>query len=234
MERIIDELLAELEHLKFGDPVTHVYNPLRYARDAHEQYIHLYGKPPKKVMILGMNPGPWGMAQTGIPFGDVVFVREWLGINTPVGAPREIHPKRPVLGLDCVRSEVSGRRLWGWAQKRFKTPKNFFRNFWVANYCPLVFMEASGRNRTPDKLPKTEKLRLFKACDRALRRTVDWLQPKCVIGVGNFAAQRTKIALSGIDINLARVTHPSPANPRANQGWEQWMDQTLGGLDVSI
>ncbi len=234
LEKIIDHLLAELAPLTFGPPVTHVYNPLIYARDAHSQYMCRFGHCPKEVILLGMNPGPWGMAQTGVPFGDVSFAKGWMGIDTPIGIPAKMHPKRPIHGFECKRSEVSGQRLWGWAKARFKTPQTFFKRFWVANYCPLVFMEHSGRNRTPDKLPKTEKAALFKACDTALQQWVQQLKPRFVIGVGAFAAQRSKIALSEMDVTMGSVTHPSPANPKANQGWQQWMDKTLADLGILI
>src|SRR4026209_220177 len=107
--------------------------------------------------MLGMNPGPFGMVQTGVPFGDVAMARSWLGVVGPVARPRDEHPKRPVLGLECRRSEVSGARLWGWARDTFKSPDRFFERFFVVNYCPLLFMEAGGRNLTPDKLPSAER-----------------------------------------------------------------------------
>lgn len=234
MEKIIDALVDELSPLTFGPPVTHIYNPLIYARQVHSRYLKRFGQPGKEVMLVGMNPGPWGMAQTGIPFGDKGFVKGWMGIEGCVRKPDSMHPKRPIQGFDCSRGEVSGRRLWGWAKERFKTPELFFNSFWVANYCPLVFMEETGRNRTPDKLPKAEKRLLFDACDRALLQSVQWIKPRYVIGIGNFAAQRAQKALSGISVEVGRVTHPSPANPRANQGWSQWMDKALMDLNVSI
>jgi single-strand selective monofunctional uracil DNA glycosylase len=234
MEKAIDELLVHLAPLTFGRPVAHIYNPLTYARHSHSRYLHRFGHGLKEVMVVGMNPGPWGMAQTGVPFGDVGFVSGWLGINVPVGTPDRMHPKRPIQGFGCARAEVSGRRLWGWARERFKTPEAFFKRFWVANYCPLVFMEESGRNRTPDKLPRIEKAPLFDACDKALRQSVQLLQPRCVIGVGNFATQRAQAALTGMNVTVGCVTHPSPANPKANQGWGKWMDQALAQLNVSV
>src|SRR5690606_1352475 len=105
--------------LRFRDPVEYVYNPLEYARRPHEAYLKRYGTGPKEVLLLGMNPGPFGMAQTGVPFGEVAHVREWLGIEDGVDRPAVEHPKRPVLGFDCKRAEVSGARLWGWARDRF-------------------------------------------------------------------------------------------------------------------
>src|SRR5690606_19431577 len=142
---------------------------------------------PKEVVLVGMNPGPFGMAQTGVPFGEVAAVRDWMGIEAAIGRPPEEHPKRPVLGFDCPRSEVSGARLWGWAKDRFGTPEAFFARFFVINYCPLVFLEESGRNRTPDKLPAAEREALTAVCDRALRDSIEVLSPQHVVGVGTWA-----------------------------------------------
>ncbi len=119
---ISDDLAAELRGLRFGPPVAHVYNPLEYAREPYRQYLSRYGLPPRQVVLVGMNPGPWGMAQTGVPFGEVRAVRDWMGIEAPVGQPGRVHPKRPINGFACTRSEVSGRRLWGWAQNTSAAP----------------------------------------------------------------------------------------------------------------
>lgn len=232
MTEIVDALLEELRPLHFGPPVAYVYNPLEYARTAYERYFALYNGRPKKVVLCGMNPGPWGMAQTGIPFGEVAAVRDWLRIEAPVGRPSRMHPRRPVQGFACRRSEVSGRRLWGWARKTFRTPERFFARFFVANYCPLLFLEESGRNRTPNNLPKSEQKPLLAACDRALRRTVEWMHPQYVIGVGQFAAERARAALSGMDVITGGITHPSPANPKANRGWESLVESELQALGI--
>jgi single-strand selective monofunctional uracil DNA glycosylase len=205
--------------LRFGPPVSHVYNPLVYARRPHEAYLSRYGAGRKRVVFLGMNPGPFGMAQTGVPFGAVEPVRRWLGIEEPVTRPRVEHPRRPVLGFECPREEVSGRRLWGAAEAGFGTPRRFFSRRFVANYCPLLFLERSGRNRTPDKLPRAEREPLFSACDRHLRRVVDALQPAWVVGVGAFAEARAREALAGRGPRIARIPHPSPANPAAQRDW---------------
>jgi single-strand selective monofunctional uracil DNA glycosylase len=217
--QIIEALNRELEALRFAPPVTHVYNPLDYAKAAYLQYAERYGRGRRPVVLLGMNPGPWGMAQTGVPFGDVTVVVEWLAVQAPVGRPAVMHPKRPVEGGACRRGEVSGRRLWGWARDVFGTPQRFFETFFVANYCPLVFMEASGRNRTPDKLPVGERRLLEAACDRALVALADLMQPGHVIGVGAFAAASARRALVETSVSVGQITHPSPANPRANRDW---------------
>ncbi|MGD2115732.1 MAG: single-stranded DNA-binding protein [Acidobacteriota bacterium] len=235
MADVIDELTRAVGDLSFGAPVTHVYNPLEYAAEPHREYLDRYGHGPKEVLLVGMNPGPWGMAQTGVPFGEVSLVRDWLRIGGRIGRPEPEHPKRPIEGFDCARSEVSGRRLWGWAAARFGTPERFFERFFVWNYCPLVFMEESGRNRTPDKLPKAEREPLFRACDRALRQAVDRLEPAWLVGVGRFAEGRARHAV-GQSGNLAvgTVLHPSPASPKANRGWEEQAEAQLRELGIEL
>ncbi len=219
--------------LRFAAPVSFVYNPLDYARAPHEQYLHRYGGGAKEVLLLGMNPGPFGMAQTGVPFGDVTMVRDWLAIDAPVGKPPEEHPKRPVQGFDCRRTEVSGTRLWGWARDRFGTPERFFARFFVANYCPLVFMEASGANRTPDKLAPAEQQAMMAMCDDALRDVVRALAPRFVIGIGGFAERRARAALAGEAVAIGTILHPSPASPLANRGWAKAAERQLAELGVA-
>lgn len=232
----IDRALSDaVDRLRFADPVTHVYNPLAYARAPHELYLERYGNGPKEALFLGMNPGPFGMAQTGIPFGEVEHARDWLKVSAPVSRPKDEHPKRPIEGFDCARSEVSGRRLWGWAKARFETPERFFARFFVVNYCPLVFMEGpTGKNRVPEKLPAEEREPLFEACDEALRQVVRELSPKLVIGVGTWARDRAKLALEGFDVAFGTVLHPSPASPAANRGWEKQAEAQLVELGVTI
>lgn len=228
------KLARKVEALSFGAPVTHVYNPLRYAAPAYREYLRRYAASPKRVVFLGMNPGPWGMAQTGIPFGEVAAVRDWLGISAEIGTPEREHPKRPVEGFACARSEVSGARLWGALAERYGEPERFFRERFVANYCPLVFMEESGRNRTPDRLPAAEREALFAACDDHLRALCTALAPEWVIGVGTFAAGRAEAALAGTGIGVGTVLHPSPASPAANRGWAEQADAQLARYGLAL
>lgn len=231
---ILDRLVRTLAPLRFGPPVTHVYNPLEYAREPYETYLSRWGSGPKKRTSLGMNPGPFGMAQTGVPFGDVAMVRDWLGIHGAVGKPEVEHPKRPILGFDCPRSEVSGTRIWGWAKETFGTPDAFFSRFFVFNYCPLVFMEASGRNLTPDRLPAAEREPLFAACDEALQELCKIWRPRWVVGVGAFAESRAKAALGDADVRIGRILHPSPANPQANLGWAEAATRALHEMGIEL
>ena len=171
------------------------------------------------------------MAQTGIPFGEIDHAANFLKVRGEVKQPKNQHPKRPILGFDCPRSEVSGRRLWGWCQKRFGTAERFFAQYFVHNYCPLVFMDEGGRNITPDKLPSAEREPLFEICDDLLRRVVTTLQPRMVVGVGAFAEKRARLALAEFDLAFGRLPHPSPASPLANRGWAQAADRALDALD---
>lgn len=230
-----EELSEALSELAFSAPVAHVYNPLVYARRAHLEYLERFGGGTKEVVFLGMNPGPWGMVQTGVPFGEVEHVRDWLGITDGVEPPDVQHPKRPIEGFECSRSEVSGRRLWGWVRRRFGKPERFFEDFFIANYCPLAFLERSGRNLTPDRLPVAERRPLLEICDRALEKLISHLGPSRVIGIGRFAERRARAALEADGIEIGCGLHPSPANPAANRGWEERWERDLveAGVDLA-
>ena len=236
MLKAAQQLSAHVRTLKFTSPVTHVYNPLDYAWRAHEMYLRLYGNTTKRVIFLGMNPGPFGMAQTGIPFGQIAAVRDWLGITTKINKPRKENPKRPVLGFDCHRSEISGERLWGLFRERFGTAENFFREHIVMNYCPLAFMEERGRNRTPDKLKPREREKLFAVCDDHLREIVRILEPEWLIGVGEFAMKRAlPVFAKGqvpVRLGLGQMLHPSPACPASNVDWAGKVTRQLQQLGV--
>jgi single-strand selective monofunctional uracil DNA glycosylase len=233
-------LSRSLARLSFPLPVAHVYDPLSYAWAPYEQYVMRFGDGRRRVVLLGMNPGPFGMVQTGVPFGEVAAVRDWMRIRAPVGRPKHEHPKRPVEGFACARSEVSGRRLWGWAKKRFGPAETFFADWFVLNYCPLAFLETSGRNLTPDKLPAALLAQVHAACDRHLAVALAALAPAFAIGVGGFAEKRLHAVLEGnlVDgavaraIRVGQILHPSPASPAANRGWEEAAERQLAALGV--
>ncbi len=232
------DLSASVDRLRFqgpaATPVAFVYNPLAYARGPHEAYLAKWGAAPKEALFLGMNPGPFGMAQTGVPFGDPALVRDFLGITGLVSKPKKEHPARPIVGMDSPRSEVSGARFWGWAKARFVTADAFFKRFFVVNYCPLLFMEGGGKNLTPDKLTPKERAALYAPCDEALRRIVATLKPSHVIGIGAFAEKRAAEALDGLPITIGTVLHPSPASPLANRGWAEAAEAGLRKQGVAI
>ena len=233
--RIARRLGRETGAMTFAEPVAHVYNPLEYAWRPHRAYLEKFGADsPREVFLVGMNPGPWGMAQTGVPFGDVSAVREWMGIEEKVTKPADEHHKVVIKGFESQRREVSGQRVWAWAGERFGSAENFFDRFMVMNYCPLCFLEAGGRNRTPDKLTREERDQLYAYCDKALRDSIKALQPRFVIGIGKFAEARIKSAADGLDVVIGSVLHPSPASPIANRGWAPQMDAGLKALGIAV
>ena len=229
-----ERLAASLRELEFSPPVAYVYRTLDYTWQAHCQYLERFGKGKKRVVFLGMNPGPFGMAQTGVPFGEVAAVRDWMGINAPIGKPTPEHPKRPVDGFQCKRSEVSGRRLWGLFAERFENAGAFFKDHFVLNYCPLVWMSATGANLTPDKLPATEMAPVEQACLKHLQEVIALLRPSYLIGVGGFAEERLRRAAAGggSPARIGRILHPSPASPAANRGWAEAAGRQLSELGV--
>lgn len=216
-------LVKNLNGLTFSAPVACVYQPLTYAWRPHQCYLERYGSHPKRIVFLGMNPGPFGMAQTGVPFGEVAAVRDWLGIQEIVCKPSPEHPNRPIEGFACTRSEVSGRRLWGLFAERFHSADDFFKNHFVLNYCPLVWMNDRGANLTPDKLPAAEMAPVEKACLTHLTEVINVLQPDFLIGVGAFAEDRLRLAAASCHskAHIGRILHPSPASPAANRGWAE-------------
>lgn len=232
LKKITSNLCDALDGLRFSEPVTHVYNPLVYARRPHDAFLERCGNAPLKVLFLGMNPGPYGMAQTGVPFGEVHAVRDWIGINESVDQPPNPHPKRPVQGFQCTRSEVSGRRLWGLFTERFKKTAAFFDQCFVVNYCPLVFMEESGRNRTPDKIPKREMEPVYAACDTYVRALVDLLKPEWAVGIGGFAEGCLRRNIESPATQIGRILHPSPASPAANRGWAETSTKEMEAMGI--
>ena len=229
-----ERLAAGLRDLEFSPPVACVYRTLDYTWQSHRQYLERFGKGGKRVVFLGMNPGPFGMAQTGVPFGEVAAVRDWMGIQAPVGKPEPEHPKRLIEGFECKRSEVSGRRLWGLFAERFENAGDFFKDHFVLNYCPLVWMSATGANLTPDKLPAAEMAPVEQACQKHLQEVISLLKPSWLIGVGGFAEERLRRAaeVTGSSPRIGRILHPSPASPAANRGWAEAAGRQLVDLGV--
>jgi single-strand selective monofunctional uracil DNA glycosylase len=233
--RAAERLIACIENLNFTAPVAYVYNPLVYAWAAYRSYLERFAATPKRVMLLGMNPGPWGMAQTGVPFGEILAVREWMGIEEQVRRPEEEHPRRPVMGFSVTRSEVSGKRLWGLIKQRFGDAEMFFRDHFVGNYCPLLFLDRDGKNITPDKLRSADRDSLFRCCDDHLRAVIEALQPEWLVGIGRFTEQRLRVLRESAcwkEMKVAGILHPSPASPLANRGWADLAADRLISLGI--
>jgi single-strand selective monofunctional uracil DNA glycosylase len=236
MKAFLEDWVRELKQMHFTPPVAHVYNPIDYASEVHLNYWERYGNSSKKLLLLGMNPGPWGMTQTGVPFGEVSLVKDWLQLTGEIRQPSLSHPARPITGWACSRREISGTRLWGCIRQRYPDPQDFFRLGFVASFCPLVFLEQSGLNRTPDKLPKAERQPLIESCQRALLYLVKRQRPQILVGIGKWATQQaidTQAAFANEfpELRVVSIPHPSPANPATNSGWGSELTQLLHEFD---
>ena len=232
VKKAAETLRDSVNNLRFSERAAYVYNPLDYAWEMHAAYVDKFARATCDVIFLGMNPGPFGMAQTGIPFGEVKAVRDWMKLDAPISSSIKTHPSRPILGLQCKRSEVSGKRLWGLFQSRYGSADVFFKKHYVLNYCPLLFLEEGGRNLTPDKLPSADLKQLYHYCDEHIRDVVTAMQPTYLVGVGQFAEKRLSMVF-GDTVTIARVLHPSPASPAANRGWAAQAANELEATGVS-
>lgn len=174
------------------------------------------------------------LSSSQVPFGEVSVVRDWLGLGGPVRSPPQEHPKRPVLGLECPQSEVSGARFWGFFRNLCGQPEVFFRHCFVHNLCPLLLLAPSGRNITPAELPARQREQLLGVCDVALCRQVQLLGVRLVVGVGRLAEQRARRALAGLmpEVQVEGLLHPSPRSPQANKGWEAVAKERLNELGL--
>ena len=218
VEKFADSLVKE-------GSVDAVYNPLVYAWEPHRAYLELASGGGAKTLLLGMNPGPHGMGQMGIPFAATSVVRDLLKItDLEVGQPSTPHPKRPISGLDWPKEEVSGTRLWGLLANEYGSAESIFKSVFLLNHCPLMlFSGERATNITPDKITGPTTKALLERCDDHLREVVDIMQIEQVIGVGRYSEKRALNALSGIDISITTCWHPSPASPLANRNkGEDW------------
>ncbi|MEB3298809.1 MAG: single-stranded DNA-binding protein [Candidatus Sericytochromatia bacterium] len=218
--------------------LRHIYRPQAYAEAPLAAWLEQYGRPgPRRALFLGMNPGPWGMGQTGIPFGDPEIVRSWMGLTGPVHNPKGARPDRPVLGLHSKRRESSGQSLYGWAMERFGTAESFFRWVFVVNYCPLLFFDENGKNVIPTDFRKGGLgLREMTAwCDAALQAWIAMMEPTWVVGIGGYATARLTAALEALPAagkrhpKLASIIHPSPQTRGhwGRTGWSAYVEKQM-------
>ena len=201
------------------------YNPLNYAWDAHEAYLRKMGGGGARTVILGMTPGPHGMGQMGIPFAATSVVRDLLGITgIPVDQPEVVDSRRPVVGLEYPREEVSGTRLWGLLTEYYGDVGAIASSVFLVNHCPLMlFSGPRAANITPDKVAGPTAQVLLERCDQHLREVVSALNADQVIGIGKFAESRARSALVDEAVKIVGCWHPSPASPLANRnGGADW------------
>lgn len=66
LHAIESQMSLELKTINFPNNIVAIYNPLEYAEAIHCEYMSKYLDGIKKVLFIGMNPGPFGMCQTGV------------------------------------------------------------------------------------------------------------------------------------------------------------------------
>ncbi|KAH8374826.1 hypothetical protein KR200_006973 [Drosophila serrata] len=218
-ENKLNETLDELDP---PSGIQCMYNPIVYASQLHCDYLRRYLNGAKKLVFIGMNPGPNGMAQTGIPFGNVRTVKVLMQLSGSVEKPPNEHPKRPVVGLDCRIEEPSGVRLWELFLRLAGNMETFAQQCFVHNFCPLAFFDEAGKNLTPGELKGTYKQQLRDRCLDTLEEQLHLLQPQVVVAVGEYvhtALKRSKFCKSDSVIVL-RLPHPSPRSVN-NNNWPE-------------
>lgn len=223
-----------------------VYNPLVYGRVAHERYLSLAASGPRPVLFVGMNPGPHGMVQTAVPFGDVVNARAIQALAGSVeGAPlidRERLPAlahlRPIEGYSFARKEVSGTRFWSEFAPVFAAAGptrdrllSTLRSAFVLNICPLAFFGAvdplkgprsPAANITPDKLPKPYREQVLAPCREYFGVVLRSLRPWGLVCFGGWAEKLAATWVRDIDgqpPRVEKVHHPSPRVLNTAAGW---------------
>ncbi|CAH0690088.1 unnamed protein product [Spodoptera exigua] len=189
---LADELNLSLEQFQLPKKVEVVYNPTIYAREPFEMYVRKYCNTPKPILFFGMNPGPFGMSQTGVPFGEIESVRDWLGITGQVGKPPVEIRGREVLGFQCKKTEASGKKFWGLFKNLCITPENFFRSSFVYNYLPQQWMTRSGSNLTPGECKKAEVEVLYRICDPVFHKVLELYEVEIIVAIGKFCETRAK------------------------------------------
>lgn len=257
-----------LDRLPLPAGVSHVYNPLAYMRRAHERYLERFvpcmyeqvaprtilttAPSPRPYLILGMNPGPWGMVQTGVPFGDVATARSLLLYDTPPQPELErvsLHPNRPVQGFACTRREASGERLWGGLSQVWAGgPVDVLRDAFAMNYCPLAYFagDEQGTNVTPDAFAKSGPHRdreyakaLDALCGEYLGRVIEAMGTRVVLAVGRYAEFKARMAQAVLCVSSTRpklqvvyLTHPSPLATRSAEQWAEMAQSTMKAAGV--
>jgi len=233
--KIEQELSKNLLHIEYSETkVKYISNPVEHAKEPHTSFLEKYLNGGKSILFLGMNPGPWGMCQTGVPFGEVQTCKNWLKICGNVTQPKNYHPKRPIEGFGCKRREVSGERFWRFFEMKCKTPDVFFKDCFVYNHCPLAFMTETGKNITPPQIGADKRALINNLCDNALVDVIKLLGVSSVIGVGKFAEKRANEIKKkfNLDISVFFLLHPSPASPAANKGWSDIAEVSLRQMNI--
>ncbi|KAI8124664.1 hypothetical protein FF38_10666 [Lucilia cuprina] len=218
------QLNEKLRNITTPLEISYIYNPVEYAADLHQAYLKKYLKGGKKVLFIGLNPGPNGMGQTGIPFGNITTVRDKMGLNGTVNQPPNIHPKRPVNGLATTIEEPSGKRLWTKFQELSDGSLDiFFEQCFVYNFCPLLFYNSKGDYISPQKLKAPYNRQISNACLHTIEQILELIQPEVIVAIGRYAYDNLKAVKYCIEKRLLYLRHPSPR--ACTKNWSKIADE---------
>ncbi len=209
-----ESLSSELEKVDW-EFAGIVCNPLVYAWENYAEYVRMSVSNSSIILFLGMNPGPYGMMQTGVPFGDINAVKNYLKISGTVLEPECNPPHKRVEGMKISRGEISGQKFWKMAST-YGSPEEFFAVASVFSFCPLAFIDGR-RNITPDELPVSDRKTIDRICGSSLSALLDILSPSRCIALGHYAEKR--LLSSGVDAPVY-FPHPSPRNPKSMEFWD--------------
>lgn len=222
----------------------HVWNPGRYGASWHRRFRRMVPLESNPVILFGLNPGPYGMAQTGIPFTDVKRLRERLPrlaasleIHGPVEVPGLAPPSlRPFLTRSFESSAV---RIYRFLDLAWGSAEEGWRKVGVANPCSLLFMDAAGKNRTPADLQGAVSRRrsaghsaaeLREACDRLRRKAaleaMAAVRPRGVVLLGKDVQK----ALGSVTVKVVGARDVLPWEHPARAVPTRWARGLLGEI----
>ena len=209
--------LARATGLRVWNP--QLYGLPLYRRFAAEHLPHARGG----IVAFGLNPGKYGMAQTGIPFTDVTrAARVGIAIEPPGLAPASLRPF-----LKSYRVERSSASVYGLLDEAWGSPREGWRALWAVAPCGLLFLEKDGENVTPAdaRLARRDDVRELRL--RVIRESIAAAKPRGVLLLGQDVARVAAEALAAEDVLV--VDHPVARGPgrRGPAWWAQTVTEAV-------
>jgi single-strand selective monofunctional uracil DNA glycosylase len=199
-----------------------VLDPSRYGERWHAPFRRLYPPRARPLLVFGLNPGPYGMAQTGIPFTDLKRLAQGLPrlaaelarsgerLSLPGLAPSSLQP------FLTRTFESSSVRVHRFLRLAHGSAERAFREVVFVNPCPLLFIDrALGENRTPADLPRALRAGVDEARVEVVSVAVARLRARGAIVLGRDAAAALSVPLRARLGERAVVEweHPARAVP---------------------
>jgi len=195
-----------------------VWNPALYALDIYQEYLTKFPPEPGAILALGLNPGPYGMAQTGIPFTDCRTASGALGMEMtiPGKAPDDLISRlKKANGKWRGTYERSSLGMYRFLILAWGDIKTAYRNWFVGNPCPLLFLDPERWNVTP----ADPRLRRMKEVGELRQRAVigfsEILNPRGIVCFGKDVAKAVgEVAIRQVGPDrVVFYEHPARAVP---------------------